>query len=122
MTKSVAKRHHFISQCYLRGFTADPKSPMLFVSDFRARKQFWASPVDVALERKFHEIDIPGQAPDVIEKKLAEFESDLGPALRRIVEANSLADEHDRSVLFFFMALLTIKNPRMRAAIATFMG
>jgi hypothetical protein len=95
---------------------------MLHVTDFRLRQQFWASPADVALEKRFHEADIPGQAPDAVEKKIAEFESDLGPALRRIVDARSLADEDDRGLLFFFMALLTIKNPRMRAAIATFMG
>jgi hypothetical protein len=118
----TARRHHFISQCYLRGFTEDPKSPKLFVTDFKERRTFWPSPANVALEQDFHTIDIPGAAPDIIEKKLAEFESDLGPALLHIVETSSLADENDRGVLFFFMALLVIKNPTMRKTIGEWMG
>jgi len=118
----VARRHHFISQCYLRGFTVDPKSPQLFVTDLRARRQFWTSPTNVALEQNFHTVDVPGHSPDVVEKRIAEFESDLGPALLRIREARSLADDHDRGMLMFFMALLTIKNPRMRHLIGSFMG
>jgi hypothetical protein len=122
VAKSVAKRHHFISQCYLRGFAADPGAAMLHVSDFKVHKQFRASTSDVALEKDFHTVDIPGQPPDVVEKQLGTFESDLGPALRRIVAAGSLADDADRSLLFFFMALLTIKNPRMRDVVGAFMS
>ncbi len=74
-----AQRHHFISQCYLRGFTAEPASPRLYAVDFRARKTFWPSPVDVALEKRFHTIDVPGEPPNLIEDMISKFESDLCP-------------------------------------------
>jgi hypothetical protein len=122
MFSMTARRHHFISQCYLRGFAADLTSPQLFVTDFKEHKQFRTSPENVALQRNFHTIDDPSQQPDVIEKKLAEFESDLGPALRRVSESGSLADDNDRGVLFFFMALLAIKNPMMRRNISAAVG
>jgi hypothetical protein len=118
----TARRHHFISQCYLVGFADGLISPKIFVADFKERRTFSTSPANVALERDFHTIDSPGVPPDVVEQKLAEFESDLGPAIRRIVNAGSLADDTDRSVLFFFMALLFIKNPAMRARIGKSMG
>lgn len=120
---ATAKRHHFISQCYLRGFAADPASPKLYVVDFFDRKSFSTSPLNVAHERDFHAIDMPGQPRDLVEKKLGEdFESELGPALRRIIEGASLADDHDRGYLFFFMALLLMKTPSMRKRISEWMG
>ncbi len=83
---------------------------MLFVTDLKLRRSFEASPADVALETNFHTVVIPGQPPDELEKLLgAEFETELGPALRLIVDARSLADEQDSGFLFYFMALLTIK-------------
>ncbi|HEY9084429.1 MAG TPA: DUF4238 domain-containing protein [Candidatus Tyrphobacter sp.] len=119
----TAKRHHFISQCYLRGFTENPASPKLFVVDFKKRRMFLATLANVALQRDFHTIDALGVEPDIVEKKLAEgFESDLGPALRRIVATGSLDDEKDRGLVFFFMALLFIKNPAMRDTIGEFIG
>jgi hypothetical protein len=118
----TARRHHFISRCYLRGFCSDPAAPRLFVTDFKERKQFDTSPENVALQRDFHTLDDPSQPPDVIEKTLAVFESDLGPALRRISETGSLADSSDRELLFFFMALVTVKNPTMRRRISESIG
>ena len=92
------------------------------MTDFKERRTFRTSPANVALERDFHTIDVPGDPPDVVEKKLADFEGDLGPAIMHILETCSLADESDRAVLFFFMALLTIKNPRMRKTVGEWMG
>lgn len=109
-----AQRHHFISQCYLRGFTPDPAAPRLYAVDFRARKAFWPSPVDVALEKRFHTIDVPGESPNLIEDMISKFESELSPALRRISEVGSLADDGDRGLLFYFMALLSVKLPDKR--------
>lgn len=120
--KVTARRHHFISQCYLAGFAENPATPKLFVVDFKERRTFATAPTNVALERDFHTIDSPGLPRDTVENKLAEFESDLGPALQLITRTGSLANDHARSVLFFFMALLFIKNPAMRQRIGKTMG
>jgi Protein of unknown function (DUF4238) len=110
----TARRHHYIPQCYLKGFAANWDAPKLFVVDSETRKTFYTSPANIAVELDFHRIDVPGQPPDVIEQKIATFESDLGPAIRRVVEARSLSDDDDRVAILLFATLLAIKNPRMR--------
>jgi hypothetical protein len=45
---------------------------------------------------------------------MASVESDIGPALTRIVEAKSLANENDRTFLLNLIGLLHIRNPRFR--------
>jgi hypothetical protein len=110
----VARRHHFLSQCYLRGFVSDLRSPRLFVVDLKAHRSFVTSPENIALETDFHSIDVPGQPRDILEKQISKFESDLGPALIRIARAASLTDPDDRNTLFMFMALARVKNPQHR--------
>jgi hypothetical protein len=110
----VARRHHFLSQCYLRGFVPDSRSPRLFVVDLKAHRSFSTSPENVALEMDFHSIDVPGQQRDILETQISKFESDLGPALIRIASTASLADSDDRNTLFLFMALARVKNPQHR--------
>lgn len=90
----------------------------------KARQQFWTSATKFALEQNFNTINIPGVPTQTLwrKKHIAEFENDLRPPQLRIREARSLADDHDRDMLMFFMALLTIKNTRIRKMIGSFMG
>src|SRR4051812_2922984 len=112
----TARRHHYLSQCYLKGF-AQPrrrgKSHHILVFD-RNGKTFTTNIINVAAEKDFHRIDVEGQTPDAFEQGMARFESDLAPALSRISDAKSLTNEQDRIVLFNFVALLAAKNPRHR--------
>jgi Protein of unknown function (DUF4238) len=119
----TARRHHYISQCYFKGFVPNPEKPLLFATDFKTRKTFSSPPENIAAERDFHTVDVPGQSPDIVEAKLGEvFEDMLAPALLRIAERGSIADDSDRYILFFFMAMITIKNPRMRETVGSAMG
>lgn len=45
---------------------------------------------------------------------MASVESDIGPAITRIVEKGSLSDEDDRAFLLNLIGLLYIRNPRFR--------
>jgi hypothetical protein len=45
---------------------------------------------------------------------MASVESEIGPALLRIVEAESLANSQDRELLLTLIALLHTRNPRFR--------
>lgn len=94
---SEAHRHHYISQFYLRNFVADRSSPRLFVVDLPGRKTFTTSPSNVALENDFHTITTPGHEPDTVEKRLSKFESDVAPALARVIESASLGNGRMRS-------------------------
>jgi hypothetical protein len=110
-----ARLHHYVSQCYLKGFCADREKPRLFVVDLKDRRIFPpTNPKNVAAERDFHAVDIDGLPPDAFETHLAEFETDLDNALKRIVAARSIQNENDRAILFKYMALLAAKNPQLR--------
>lgn len=110
-----ARQHHHVSQCYLKGFSADRNKPRLFVIDLKERRVFPpTNPKNVAVERDFHAVDVEGLPPDAFETYLAEFETELDGALKRIVAARSIRNENDRATLFKYMALLAAKNPQLR--------
>jgi hypothetical protein len=98
----------------LNGFVHDRNKPKLFVLDGKERRTFCPSPAKVAAERDFHRIEVEGYAPDVLENSFSTFETELSPALIRIIAARSINDENDRSYLLNLMALLAVKNPATR--------
>jgi hypothetical protein len=116
----TARQHHYIPQCYLKGFVEDRKKPKLFATDIRARKSFSTHPKKVACERDFHRIDMEGLAPDILENSFSVFETELDQALRRIVAARSIEDFNNRTYLFNLVGLIAIKNPRWRKIFADF--
>jgi hypothetical protein len=113
----VAKRHHFVPKCYLESFsmkTAKKKKSNLYAFDAIERKVFRPAPDNVALQTDFNTIDLEGHKPDAFENAMAGVESDIGPALIRIVAAKSLKNEEDRTLLLNLIGLLHIRNPRLR--------
>lgn len=110
----TARQHHYVPQCYLKGFVANRGKPKLFVVDAKERRSFSTSPINVAVERDFHRIDIDGHALDALENAFSQFETDLNQALKRIVTARSIKDDNDRALLFNLIGLMATKNPRLR--------
>jgi hypothetical protein len=113
----VAKRHHFVPKCYLESFSvknAKKKKSNLYAFDAVERKVFRPAPDNVALQTDFNTIDLEGHAPDAFENAMASVESDIGPALVRIVVAKSLRNEEDRTLLLNLIGLLHTRNPRQR--------
>ncbi|HEX3465976.1 MAG TPA: DUF4238 domain-containing protein [Candidatus Elarobacter sp.] len=110
-----ARKHHYVSQFYLKRFTANPSKPRLFVVDIIERKTFTADPKNVAFEKDFHTIDVSGQPSDVVEKMLARIEGDVAEAFKRIVNSCSLSNENDRAQLLHFATILLVNNPAQRA-------
>jgi hypothetical protein len=112
----VAKRHHFVPKCYLESFSvnnAKKRKSSLYAFDAVERKVFRPAP-NVALQTDFNTIDLEGHKPDAFENAMASVESDIGPALVRIVAAKSLKNEQDRTLLLNLIGLLHIRNPRLR--------
>jgi hypothetical protein len=113
----VARRHHYVPQCYLKAFAVTYKrkqKPHLLAFDAVEAQCFRVAPDKVALETDFNTINLEGHPPDAFEQALASVESDIGPALVRIVEAKSLANAQDREQLLTLIALLYTRNPRFR--------
>jgi hypothetical protein len=113
----VARRHHYVPQCYLNSFAAPKKGKQkleLLSFDAIQAKCFRTAPDNVALQKDFNTIDLKGHPPDAFEKALAAVESEIGPALMRIIETESLANEDDRAYLLNLIGLLHIRNPHFR--------
>src|SRR5713101_1518336 len=113
----VARRHHYVPQCYLNAFAVPHKrkqKPQLLVFDAVEAECFRAPPDKVALETDFNLIDLEGHPPDAFEQAMGNVESEIGPALVRIVEAKSLTKAQDRELLLTLIALLHTRNPRFR--------
>jgi Protein of unknown function (DUF4238) len=120
-TKGAAPRkHHYVPQFYLRGFTGD--KGQLLVTDRPSEKTFRTDPKNVAAQRDFNTVDIEGMDPQAVEKGLAEFEGEVAPALERIKAAKSLSVKEDRDLLMNLICALAIRNPRQRATINDFVG
>jgi hypothetical protein len=62
--QNPARRHHYVSQFYLKGFAADPSNPLLYVVDLINQKSYRTGTPRVAVENDFHTIGIDGQPPD----------------------------------------------------------
>lgn len=117
---NVPRRHHTVSEFYLKGFARHPKKPRLLVIDASTRKHFHANPADLTIERDFNRIDADGVAPGALENAYAEVESEIAPAMERTVTNNGFATDEDRTIIANFVALLLIRNPRMRGEFARF--
>src|SRR4051812_34396398 len=101
----TARHHHYLSQCYLRGFTqGNLKKSKLTVIDFHKKNHFETTPRNVGGIRDFNRVDIVGVDQNVIESSLAEFEGNAASALRNINEGGSFSGD-DRDLILNLIAL-----------------
>ena len=108
----VARRHHYVPQCYLKGFAVTRKrARQVQVFDRTSRRTFPASIADVAVEKDFNTVDLEGHAPDVFEQGLSAFETELS---ERIIATESLDNEEDRINLLNLIAAVAIRHPAKR--------
>ncbi len=116
-----ARKHHYVPQCYLKGFARNrSKKSQLYVVDLTLKRAFVTTPLNVAAERDFNRIDIDGEDPNLIESSYAEFETKLAPALVRMDERGDFPDDADRAVILELVALLAVRNPGRREAMRQF--
>lgn len=118
----TARRHHYISQCYLKGFAVQRRkgAPQIHVFDRENQKTFQTSTDNVGLKRDFNRIDAKDTDPDVVEKMLAEFEGQAAPALERTIQAEAFQTDDDRTIILNLLALFALRNPRLRENIRDF--
>ena len=118
----VAKRHHYLPQCYLKGFSKPKKRGRVQAVQVydRSGKTFNTNIINIANEKDFNRVEIEGQPQDVFEKGVSKFESELAPALARIIESKSLANENDKLLLLNLIAAAAVRVPRQRENIRDF--
>ncbi|MCW5716751.1 MAG: DUF4238 domain-containing protein [Bauldia sp.] len=116
--KSLAKRHHYVPEFYLKGFSVPRKKGHQTTVIDRNGHSFQTAIKNVAAETGFNTIEAP--QPDAVENAFAAIESEIAPALERICSSRSLQNTEDREVLMYFIAWLAIRNPRFRETFRKF--
>ncbi|AYQ57769.1 hypothetical protein MS2017_2117 [Bathymodiolus thermophilus thioautotrophic gill symbiont] len=110
----TARHHHYLSQCYLKGFTkGGSKKSKLQVFDLRGKKIFETIPRNVGGIRDFNRIDIKGRDQNEIEKSLATFEGKAASALRKLEETHEFEGD-TKDLILNLIALLAVRSPEMR--------
>jgi len=115
MAIGESRKHHWVPQCYLKGF-AKPRSKnsQLYVVDAAAMRAFSTKPCNVAAARDFNRVDLDGVSPDAVESSFSSFESDVDQALGRSIAAGGVVDAEDHNLILNLIALLAVRNPGMR--------
>jgi hypothetical protein len=121
MTGQVARKHHFVPEFYLAGFTVSgSKDDYLYAFDQVTLKQWKARPAELAHQRDFYRIDLPGVSPDAIEQAFAKFEARAAPVIARISETLTVPSGEDFAVLMNLVAWMAVKIPGIRSTISDF--
>ncbi|MGV0087314.1 DUF4238 domain-containing protein (plasmid) [Rahnella aceris] len=111
---SIARHHHYLSQCYLRGFTrGNAKKSRLTVIDLKNGSIFETIPRNVGGVRDFNRVEIEGVDPNYIESSLAELEGRAATALRELESGEEFIDER-RAIVLELISILSVRTPEMR--------
>ncbi len=115
-----ARHHHYLSQCYLKGFTkGGSKKSKITVFDLKEGEHFETIPRNVGGIRDFNRIEVEGVDPNIIEKHFAKFEGNAASALRQI-EDNLVFEGEARELILNLIAILAIRSPEMREHLRKF--
>ena len=112
------RRHHYIPKFYLVGFTpSGEENDFLFVLDKDSGKQWKAKPENVAHQRDFYRVEIPGVKPDIFENALSKIETQASIIIKNIISSEALPDKESEDFLDLInlVALMTARIPRIRS-------
>lgn len=116
---SEPRKHHYLPQFYLRGFSANGRS--IFQIEKRGGRAYLLSIRDTAAIRDYHEFDTEeAEDPAVIEKRLAEVEAQLAEALARAIQCGVTTPE-THNLLIQLVALLRVRVPAFKAGIEAYL-
>lgn len=117
------RNHHYLSQCYLKGFAKSrSKDAMVQVWDLVRKRRFETRTRNVASMRDFNRIEAEGLDPNFLETQLAEFESELDGALGRIITSQAITSDDDLAYVLNLIAISLVRHPSTRDAIAHRVG
>jgi hypothetical protein len=116
-----ARHHHYLPQCYLRGFLPAGRKGKLTVLDLRKRNCFKTNTRNDGGERDFNRVEVKDLRPDSLEKGLSSFEGMAADALRVISQEKSFTDKKTFDVLVNLIALMAVRNPQVREVCSDFM-
>lgn len=117
---SEPRRHHWIPQVYLKGFTHNRSKNSKLFAVGRDGTSFWTTPANVGATRDFNRIEVHGIDPHAVEKAMSGFESELGRALVKISATKNFDDEGAWICVLNLVALLAVRNPHGREQMRQF--
>lgn len=111
---TVARNHHFISQCYLKGFAKNrSKKSKLFVIDSKEKKSFYTTPRNVGSLRDFNRVDFANLDQNALEKEISEFEGLSSKALEELDGGEPFVRER-REAILILAVFFAVRRPDMR--------
>lgn len=106
------RKHHFLPQFYLRGFSSDRSN--IWQVEKQSGRSFGSPIKDAAAIRDFHEIDSDSVAdPHAIEKRLAEIEGELANHLRDFL-SDGFGNEDTLIQVVSLITMLRMRVPAMK--------
>jgi hypothetical protein len=113
------RKHHYLPQFYLRGFSANGRS--IYQVEKRGGRAYVSSIRDTAAIRDYHELDYPGvEDSNAVEKRLAQVENHLAEGLAAAIQSGIATPQAHRN-LIEFVALLRVRAPAFKASIEAFL-
>lgn len=115
------RKHHFVPQFYLAGFTKnDSKDGTLHVFDRQRRANWSSTPKGSAHKRDYHAVDpaIDGD-PMSFEKKLGQFETQWSQTLANVIEKQSVPEDESFGDLMMFVAFMAVRVLRIREILSS---
>lgn len=110
----TARNHHYLSQCYLKGFTkGKSKKSKLCVFDLKEKKFFETAPRNVGGIRDFNRVDIEGVDQNHVEQSLADFEGKAASALKKLEDTKNFSGEV-KNLILNLIALIAVRSPERR--------
>jgi hypothetical protein len=120
---SDPKNHHYVPKMYLKNFaTGEGRKASLVAIELENGKLFKPRLRRIASETDFNRIDIDGEDPYAVEKALSEVESEISPALEEVIAARRFPSDEHRNLVLNLMAMLAVRNPRVRSTFGKFIG
>jgi len=115
------KQHHFIPQCYLRGFLSNNvKKQTITVIDLNQRKSFGSNIRNVGGKRYFNKAKIEGKDTCELESILSKVEDIIIKGLKQIEKDQNLSNEESNNIIFNLMAIIVARNPNTRLNLVNF--
>lgn len=92
------RRHHYVAQMYLAGFTnTGTKDGQLWVADLKRKHEWRCKPEGVAHSRDFYRLEIPEVDPFVIERSFGELEGEFAAVIQDVIANKRFVSEADLS-------------------------
>ena len=107
------RRHHYVSQFYLKGFSDSDER--IHVIDVNDRRHFKTGSSNIAVQTDFNRINIEGYDRNEIERFLSGIEGKTAKVLKDIAHNESLPQNvGDTAILSIFVGILAANNPQVR--------